>query len=112
MLRSVGPDIAIFDPVILPGAERPLQYVATSRTIVGMNRCQQSLIGKRLARAASEEFPAGVGSLEVKFRKMQFQRPEAAGVERGLQQAFAFGEILENGAGLVLAAPAADRAAS
>ena len=31
-----------------------------------------------------------------------------AGVQRGLQQAFAFGEILENGAGLVLAAPAPD----
>ncbi len=31
-----------------------------------------------------------------------------AGVQRGLQQAFAFGEILKNGAGLVLAAPASD----
>ena len=42
---------------------------------------------------------------------MQFQRAEMAGVQRGLQQAFAFGEILENGAGLVLAAAAADRGA-
>ncbi len=42
---------------------------------------------------------------------MQFERAEMAGVQRGLQQAFAFGEILENGAGLVLAAPAPDRGA-
>ena len=42
---------------------------------------------------------------------MQFQRTEMAGAERGLQQAFAFGEVGENGAGLVLAAAAADRGA-
>ena len=42
---------------------------------------------------------------------MQFQRTEMAGVQRGLQQAFAFGEIFENGAGLVLAAPAPHRGA-
>ena len=42
---------------------------------------------------------------------MQFERAEMAGVQRGLQQAFAFGEILENGAGLVLPAPAPDRGA-
>ena len=39
---------------------------------------------------------------------MQFQRAEMAGAERGLQQAFAFGEVAEDGAGLVLAAPCAD----
>ena len=40
---------------------------------------------------------------------MQFQRAEMAGVQRGLQQAFAFGEVLENRTGLVLAAPAPHR---
>ena len=39
---------------------------------------------------------------------MQFQRAETAGAQRGLQQAFAFGEVLENRAGLILAAPAPD----
>src|ERR1700686_4105787 len=40
---------------------------------------------------------------------MQFERAEMAGVQCGLQQAFAFGEIGENGAGLILAAPPPDR---
>jgi hypothetical protein len=74
-----------------------------------MNRRQQILIRKRLARLASEEPLAGVGGLELKLRKMQLQRAKMAGIERGLQQALAFGEILENGTGLVLAAPAPDR---
>ena len=42
---------------------------------------------------------------------MQFERAEMTGVQRRLQQAFAFGEILEDGAGLVLAAAAPDRGA-
>ena len=42
---------------------------------------------------------------------MQLERAEMAGVQRGLQQALAFGEILENRPGLVLAAPAPDRGA-
>ena len=43
---------------------------------------------------------------------MQFQRAEMARIERGLQQPFAFGEILENGAGLILPAAAPDRRAN
>ena len=85
-----------------------VQHLHAPRAIVGMNRGQQILIGKRLARLAPEKRPAGVGGLELKLRQMQFQRAEMAGVERGLQQAFAFGEIRENGAGLVLAAAAPD----
>ena len=42
---------------------------------------------------------------------MQFQRTEMTGIQRRLQQVFAFGQIGEDGAGLVLAAAAADRGA-
>ena len=82
-----------------------------ARPVVGMNRRQQILIGKRLARLAPEKPLAGLGSFELELRQMQLERAETPGVERGLQQAFAFGEIREDGAGLVLAAPAADRGA-
>ena len=76
-----------------------------------MNRCQQILIGERLARLSSEEADAGIGSLELVIRQMQFQRAETAGVQRGLQQVFAFGKVGEDGARLILAAPAPDRGA-
>ena len=54
---------------------------------------------------------AGVGRLELELRQVQFERAEMAGIQRGLQQALAFGKILENGPGLILAAPAPDRGA-
>src|ERR1700675_2312001 len=108
MLRSVGPDIAVLDAIVPAGLDGPIQHVETSRAIVGMNRRQQILVRKRLARLAAEERLTGVGGLQLKLRKMQFERTETAGAQRGLQQAFAFGEILKNGAGLVLATPASD----
>ena len=42
---------------------------------------------------------------------MQFQRAELPGIERGLQQVLAFGQIGKNRARLVLPAPGADRGA-
>src|SRR5438045_2604830 len=76
-----------------------------------MNGGQQILIRKRFVRGASEKFLAGIGSFELQFGQMQLQRTEMARVQRGLQQAFAFGEILKNGAGLILPAAAPDRGA-
>jgi hypothetical protein len=108
MLRSVGPDVAVFDAVVAAGLDGPFHHLGTPGPIVGMNRGQQILVRKGLARLASEECLAGVGSLELELRQMQFQRPEMTGVQRGLQQAFAFGKIRKDGAGLVLAAAAPD----
>ena len=39
---------------------------------------------------------------------MQFERTEMTGIQRRLQQAFAFGETFENPPGLVLTAPPPD----
>ncbi len=104
MLRSVRPDVAVFDAVVAAGCDRQIEQLETSRPILGVNRSQQILIWKGFARLASEERLAGVGGIELELRKMQFECPEMAAVERGLQQAFAFGEIRKNGAGRVLAA--------
>ena len=76
-----------------------------------MNRGLQIPVRKRLARLASEKPLAGVGGLELQFGQMQFERAEMTGTQRGLQQAFALGEILEDRAGLVLAAAPPDRGA-
>ena len=106
VLRSVRPDVAVFDAVIAAGLDGALQHLGAARAVVGMNRGLQILERKRLAGLASEKTLAGVGSLQLQFGQMQFKRAEMAGIQRGLQQAFALGEILENRAGLVLAPPA------
>jgi len=108
MLRTVGPDGAIFDAVIPAGLDGPVQHVLTPGAIVGMNRRQQVLVRERLARLAAQERLASIGGFKLLFREMQFERAEMAGVHRGLQQAFAFGEVIEDGARLILAAPAPD----
>ena len=59
--------------------------------------------------SAAEIGLAGAGGLELELRQVQFQRTEMAGVQGGLQQALALGEVFEDGAGLILAAPRADR---
>ena len=79
------------------------------RAVVGMNRGQQILVRKRLARLAAKERLAGVGRFQLELRQMQLQRAEVAGIQRRLQQALAFGEIFENGAGLILPAAASNR---
>ena len=76
-----------------------------------MNRLQQILVGKRLARLPSKEADAGVGSFQLVVRQMQLQRAETAGVERRLQQIFAFRQIGQDRAGLILTPPAANRGA-
>ncbi len=111
MLRSVGPDRAVLDAVILAGLDSLVQDLTAARAVLGMNRCLQILVGKRIVCLASEKRAAGVGGFELKLRQMQLQRAEMAGVERGLQQAFAFSEVREDRAGLVLAPPAPDRRA-
>ena len=77
-----------------------------------MNGGQQILIRKRFVRGASEKFLAGVGGFELQLGQMQLQRTEMARVQRRLQQAFTLGEVLENGAGLILPAPAPDGGAN
>src|SRR4029450_5690449 len=84
MLRSLGPDIAVFDVVVAAGCDGQIKHLETSRPIIGMNRRQQILIGNGLARLASEKRLAGIGGFELELRKMQFERPEMAAVERGL----------------------------
>ena len=109
MHRTVGPDIAVFEAIILAGQNRAVQRLLPPRTVVGMNRIQQILVRKRVVRLAAIERLAGVGRFQLQLRQMQLQRAEVAGVERGLQQALALGEVFENGAGLILPAAAPHR---
>ena len=74
-----------------------------------MNRRQQILIGERLTRLSSEEADAGIGSLQFVIGQMQFKRAETAGAERRLQEIFACRQIGEDGSGLILTPPAANR---
>lgn len=57
MLRSVRPDIAVFDAVVLAGLDGLLHHLHAPGAIVGMNRRQQILIRKRFARLAAEKTP-------------------------------------------------------
>ena len=109
MLRTIGPQIAVFDTVVLAGRNRLIQHFEASFPVIGVNRCEQVLIGKRFTRLSAEITCANVGCFEFELRNMQFQRPQMTGAQRGLQQAFAFGQIGKNRAGLVLATPAPDR---
>ena len=100
MLRAVRPDIAVFDAVIAARRNGLIEHRKASRPVVGMNRRQQILVGKRLARLPSEKADADVGSFQLVVRQMQFQRAEMAGVQRRLQQIFAFRQIGQDGPGL------------
>jgi hypothetical protein len=71
-----------------------------------MNRRQQILVGKRLARLPSEEADTDVGSFQLVVRQMQLQRAETARVERRLQEIFACREIGQDGPGFILTPPA------
>ena len=64
-----------------------------ARAIVGMDRRLQVLIRERFVRHASKSDLQVSEASKLELRQMQFQRAEMAGVERGLQQAFAFGQI-------------------
>ena len=74
-----------------------------------MHRFEQILISEGAARLAPEECLAGRRRLELEIRQMKFERAEMAGIERGLQQVFALGQVFQYLAGLVLAAAAAHR---
>ncbi len=76
-----------------------------------MNRGRQILKSERLARLAAKVTGAYLGHLECELGQMQFQCSQVTGVQRGLQQVFALGEIDQNGAGLVLTASGTDRGA-
>ena len=88
-----------------------VQHLLPPRAVIGMNRRLQILEGKRLARPSSEKTGAGLREIEFELRQTQFERAEMSGVQRRLQQALAFGEIGQCGAGLILAAAAPDRGA-
>ena len=105
--RAIRPDVAIFDVVVGAILQGSVQRLLATFAIIGINRSLQVVEGERLRRAAPEEGLAGIRQLQLHTRQMQFQRTEAPGIERGLQQPFALAQVLENGAGLILPAPAA-----
>jgi hypothetical protein len=63
VLRTVRPDVAVFDAVVLAGPDGPVHHIETPRPIVGMNRRQQILVRKRIVRIASEKPLADAGGL-------------------------------------------------
>ncbi|MGY2901496.1 hypothetical protein ACVWVY_000517 [Bradyrhizobium sp. URHC0002] len=89
VLRAVGPEITVFDAVIAARRNGMIEHREASRPVLGMNRRQQILVGKRFARLPPEIAGEGVGRLEFVVRQMQFERTEVTGVQRRLQQIFA-----------------------
>jgi hypothetical protein len=73
-----------------------------------MHGIQQVLIGEGFAGAPAEIGLAGIRRLQLEVRQMQFQSAKVAGAQRGLQQAFAFGKVLQDRTALILATPASD----
>ncbi len=69
MLRAVGPDVAVFDAVVLAGFDGPAEHLEAPCAIVGMHRRQQILIGERIIRLAAEKRLAGVGGFELERRE-------------------------------------------
>jgi hypothetical protein len=108
MLRTIRPDHTVFDAVVAARLDGLFQGRGPSRPIVGMHGFQQVLVGKGFAGAPPEIGLAGIGSLQLVVGQMQFQRTKMTGAQRGLQQAFAFGKVLQNCTALILATPASD----
>jgi hypothetical protein len=107
--RTVGPDIAELDVIVVPLLECARDAFSAARAIGGMDRALEVLICERFLHIASKRGLAGCRGFKAQVGQMQLPRAELPGLERGLQQVPAFGQIGKDRARLVLPAPSAHR---
>ncbi len=109
--RTVGPDIAELDIIVVPLLDGSRDAFIAARAIVGMDCALQVLIRERSLRIASKRGFAGCRGFKTEVGQMQLPVAELPGLERGLQQLAAFGQIAKDRARLILPAPSAHRGA-
>ena len=110
--RTIGPDIAELDVIVVPFLECARDAFIAARAIVGMDRALQVLICERPLRIASKRGFAGCRGFKAEVGQMQLPRAELPGLERGLQQVPAFGKVGKDRPRLILPAPSAHRGAN